>query len=219
VNTVLANIAKQSANLKNMNLYVETLLKISQLNTRTTSMFAPAICMLIFNAMVVCIASSCMLVVDFRQTYFISITGFVIYSVLMFMLVCSAVTCFESVQNTSAKFEFEMYKTACHIKNSNLRFNSASSLSLSSSDDHGPRNENRSYVGGGFGRLGSSNEGFDDISSQLMMLSNLGSQIQMQPFGLFNLNRSWLVSFYSFMLSYSIILIQTSESQVRPTIT
>lgn len=50
------------------------------------------------------------------------------------------------------------------------------------------------------------------VASQLTILGTLAENMTMSPFGIFHLHRYFIASFFSFMLSYSVILIQTSES-------
>lgn len=50
------------------------------------------------------------------------------------------------------------------------------------------------------------------VASQLNILTSLAENMTMSPFGIFHLHRSYITTFFSFMLSYSVILIQTSES-------
>lgn len=52
------------------------------------------------------------------------------------------------------------------------------------------------------------------ISSQLLILGSLEKSLRMSPLNLFYLTRSYIVTFLAFTLSYSVILIQTSESTV-----
>lgn len=172
LNFSLASIIRNASKVDSLPFYVDRLMQIRVVVERTTCLFGPAFIVLIINSSIVCISSLCLLVSDFRNTFFISIIGFIDYSILLIGLCLIAGYPEEVTKDTMRKFEQRLF---------------LSSVNRTKSDQQN--------------------------ASELLTLAKIQQSIQMVPYGLFTLNRNFIMKFYSFVLSNSVILIQTSEGE------
>ena len=145
---------------------------------RFTRLISIAIILLILNSLVACIASICLLITDFENTFFISILGIIVYGLLVTSLAFGGSCAFDAAKECSAHFKLKMALNCCGNSNG---------------------------------------EEYQNISSKLLVLDQLEENIQMCPLGLFALGRSYILTFCGIMFSYSVILIQTSNTDFSKT--
>jgi len=156
---------------------------VGRVMSQLTSLLGPLIIFLIINSMVVCIASSCLLVTDSSATFYLSIPGFILYSFSFITLIVASSKAFETAKETSSKFLYRLAVSAC-------------------CDGTSKEDDVRRQM----------------IASQMMILNSLEGNVRMAPLGLFYLVPSYILRFFAVMLSYSVILIQTSGSVVSEVI-
>lgn len=177
-NFSIAHIIQTTGDTGNISLYIRRLMLLGPVICRLSYLLGPAIFVVILNASIVCISSLCLLVADFNSTYFISIIGFIVFTVTVISLVMVSSYAYETTKKVNTQFEEKLYLDVCQADEG--KEESAVNTSL--------------------------------VASQLTILGTLAENMTMSPFGIFHLHRYFIASFFSFMLSYSVILIQTSES-------
>ncbi|KAJ6223797.1 hypothetical protein RDWZM_002342 [Blomia tropicalis] len=182
INYCLCHLIKRSSmpNKIDLSIYIEQLLQVGSMVKRVNHLMGPAILLLISNSLIVCICTVCLSLTDWKNTFYISITGFLIYAMVLFWLVNVSSCIYETGKCANDHFRKRFFMILC--------------------DDHHHNNQRRRDC--------------HLISSQLLILGSLEKSLRMSPLNLFYLTRSYIVTFLAFTLSYSVILIQTSESTV-----
>lgn len=197
LNLSLAHILIASADQQEeLGLYIERLLLVGSIMKRATRLLGPAIIVLIVNSMVVCICTVCLCIANWTNTYFLSTWAFLVYSIVLVMLVIVSSYAYETSKVTSDRFKQKLLITLVNFKTSET------------SSSHSHRNHNHTH---GHGKH---NEAVDChlISSQLSILASLEENCRMSPLNLFYLTRKSILTYLAFLISYSVILVQTSKS-------
>lgn len=200
LNLSLAHILVASADQQEeLGQYIERLLLVGSIMKRATRLLGPAIIVLIVNSMVVCICTVCLCIANWTNTYFLSTWAFLVYSIVLVMLVIVSSYAYETSKVTSDRFKQKLLISLVNYKSA-----TSSSSSRGQHSEHNSDSQNKYH------------EAIDChlISSQLTILASLEENIRMAPLNLFFLTRSYILTFLAFMLSYSVILVQTSKSTI-----
>lgn len=201
LNLSLAHILVASADQQEeLGLYIERLILVGSIMKRATRLLGPAIIVLIVNSMVVCICTVCLCIANWTNTYFLSTWAFLVYFIVLVMLVIVSSYAYETSKVTSDRFKQKLLITLVNYK---------ASAASASSASHGHRSHNHHSHA-----QSKHSESVDChlISSQLTILASLEENCRMSPLNLFYLTRKSILTYLAFLISYSVILVQTSKS-------
>ncbi|KAH9392035.1 hypothetical protein TYRP_022308 [Tyrophagus putrescentiae] len=152
--------------------------------------------------MLVTISCACLLVTDYSATFYVSLTGFTAFFTLFLVLILVSSYTHETCKATSALFRRKMAVSCCFGASGSRQ------ATVLNADGH--------QVEVDKGSCPNLQQQQQMIASQLMIMSSLESEVRMAPFGLFYLIPAYIMRFFAVMLSYSVILIQTSDQSVHP---